>query len=61
MATRPCTTSEDWVEVGDELPGEGGPGTVRIEEYFIGWPISIGGSLVPTLALTGVVALVGRR
>jgi hypothetical protein len=30
-------------------------------KYFFGWPISIGGSLVLTLVLSGVFALFGRR
>ena len=32
MANRPRSTTEDWVEVGYELLGEGGPEAVRIEE-----------------------------
>jgi len=30
-------------------------------KYFFEWPISIGGSLVLTLILSGVFALFGRR
>lgn len=30
-------------------------------KYFFGWPISIGGSLVLTLILTGIFALFSRR
>jgi len=29
-------------------------------KYFFGWPISIGGSLVLTVVLSGIFALVGR-
>jgi hypothetical protein len=30
-------------------------------KYFFGWPISIGGSLVLSLILTGVFSLFNRR
>ena len=32
MANRPRSTADDWVEVGYELLGEGGPDAVRVEE-----------------------------
>ena len=34
---------------------------LAVMKYFFGWPISIGGSLVLSLILTGVFALFGRR
>jgi hypothetical protein len=34
---------------------------LAVMKYFFGWPISIGGSLVLSLILTGVFSLFGRR
>ena len=34
---------------------------LAVMKYFFGWPISIGGSLVLSLILTGVFSLFNRR
>jgi len=34
---------------------------LAVMKFFFGWPISIGGSIVLSLIMTGVFALVGRR
>jgi hypothetical protein len=34
---------------------------LAVMKYFFGWPISIGGSIVLTLIMSVVFALVGRR